>query len=120
MNKYNIVDEKWYPTKQNVTKLVDQLKNSEDIEIYDPFDEGEEFEIGNGWIYALEERFGGYEGCGEEHWVVFSIKKEGEPPTYWQIAGYYQSYHGAELDGKPYQVQQEPQMILVWKKISKK
>lgn len=43
------------------------------------------------------ERYGGHEGAGEEHWVVFSVEKD-DKIEYWEVPGWYQSHHGSEVE----------------------
>lgn len=109
-----IKDENWTPTEKNVRYLIDKLKSNDDNGDWDY--DGTEFDLGGGWIYKCEERFGGHEGAGETHYIVFSLTKE-KVVSYWQIDGYYMSYQGSELDSEPYQVKQEEKTILVWNKI---
>lgn len=109
-----LIEEDWeINNKANIELLVDNIQNNVD----DWAHEGNPINLGDNWIYELEERHGGHEGSGEEHWIVFSLRKEGvSPKRYWQIDGYYASYHGAELDGTPYEVEQKERVVTVWEK----
>lgn len=50
------------------------------------------------WKFFHEQRYGGCEGDGEEHWIVFRAEKEGESTKYFKVPGWYQSYSGSELE----------------------
>lgn len=108
IEQYEIVGPNWTPAKTNVNAILDEIK-----EVDDWCYEETKFDIGDGWIFELEERFGGHEGDGEVHWVVFSLTKE-ENKTYWQIDGYYQSYDGAYLDSDAYEVKAVEKTVIVW------
>lgn len=63
------------------------------------------------------ERYGGTEGSGEEHWVVFSVESGGDI-QYFKVPGYYQSYNGAELEFENlYEVTPGEVMVRIWNKV---
>lgn len=112
MEKYELISEDWELNPENVDNLISLLKSESDGEWkYKNF----EAELGGGWVFNLEERFGGSEGSGEIHWIVFSLSKDGQK-TFWQIDGYYASYDGAYLDGDAYEVESAEQVVTIWKK----
>lgn len=68
-----------------------------------------------GYTVSHVERHGGREGAGEEHWVVFSVEKDGAK-EHWEIPGWYQSHNGAELEiGNMFQVAPEEITVIRWK-----
>jgi len=111
--KYEIVDENWIPTQEAVEAIRRQLSKINDYN-YDY--DGSESEIGGGWIYECVERFGGGEGDGETHWIVFSLSK-GDVKKHFRINGYYQSYDGAYLDGDIEEVEEKEKVVKVWGKV---
>lgn len=97
----------WTPTQENVRKLINEereykgyggriYKEQVGYALYN--DETDEIEINAS--YTIEHLYteGGGEGDGEEHWLVFVIKKHGEIDSYWYVPGYYQSYDGGNLE----------------------
>lgn len=108
------VDKNWEPTNENLVELIYALKK-EGVE-YNYDGDYSRTDLGHGWEYKCEELFGGCEGSGEEHWIVFSLKKNNELIGYWKIEGYYASYDGAYLDGDLYKVVQREKLVLVWEK----
>lgn len=112
MEKYELINEDWELNPDNVNNLLLNLKEESGGEWkYKGF----QAEIGGGWVFELEERFGGREGSGEEHWVIFSLSKDNQK-TFWQIDGYYASYDGAYLDGDAYEVEKAEKLVTVWNK----
>lgn len=91
-----------------MNKLIEEIKDHEYWEY-----EGTTFQMDDGWRYECIERYGGYEGGGEEHWIVFKVSKDGTEKFY-KIDGYYSSYDGAYLDGTPYEVVPAEKVITVW------
>lgn len=78
----------------------------EKIDEYDIRDlEHEEIEYeGKKFIFHAEYVKGGYEGAGEEHYIILKVTHEGKD-TFWKIPGYYASYAGSELEiGNTFQV----------------
>lgn len=70
----------------------------------------------DGYTISLEQRFGGSQGAGEEHWIVLRFEKEGEETSFWLIPGWYQSYNGAELEyGDAYRVESYERVVRDWK-----
>ena len=71
----------------------------------------------DGHIFVTEEIFGGREGAGEEHWIVFSVENNGDK-KYFKVPGFYQSYDGAELNWQyTHEVQPGEKVIRVWNKV---
>lgn len=69
----------------------------------------------------VEEISGGYEGAGEEYWMILRITEkltdEKTNVTYWKIPGWYQSFHGSELEiSDLFQVYPSEKVIRVWNK----
>ena len=109
------------PTKESLIKLIEMV-GSEELKVlregikYSDFeyDEGAYVEIGD-WKISLKERFGGYEGSGEEHYLVYEVSQNGELHSYWKVPGWYQSYHGSETEWENiHQVKPVEKMIFVW------
>lgn len=62
----------------------------------------------------LTEEFGGYEGSGEEFYVVYHFKKH---DIYIRQDGYYESYEGINIDDEqPYQVFPRKELTTVYEK----
>lgn len=62
----------------------------------------------------VEEVFGGSEGDGEEYYIVFSATS-GAETKYFKIPGWYQSYHGRELEiNNTHEVVPAEKVIRVW------
>lgn len=109
MKEYNLIDDTFEINENSLCELKTQLKDNVDDWSY----ESGPVSIGGGWIYEVEERFGGREGAGETHWIVFSLEKDGNK-RYFEIDGYYGSYDGAYLDGTPYEVVPGEKVVTVW------
>jgi hypothetical protein len=109
------------PSKESLIKLKEMVYNEEltvlkDGSKYPEFEHDEEsyVEIGN-WKVILKERFGGYEGSGEEFYLVYEVSQNGEIHSYWKVPGWYQSYNGAESEWENiHQVKPVEKMIIVW------
>lgn len=54
--------------------------------------------VGNGWKVDLVETVGGSEGSGETYYLIYRFYKEGAEDKFFKIPGWYQSYHGGELE----------------------
>jgi len=89
--------ENWEPTVENVVKLLNRDDNIGD-KVRDVVRWGERYEVDvpNNWDLKSVHIEGGGEGCGEDHWAVFSLTKD-EEVKYFRVPGYYQSYNGGEL-----------------------
>jgi hypothetical protein len=108
---YELVGEEWQPFAKNVDELIDVIKDEIDDWNY----QCGPINIGGRWVFELEERYGGCEGGGDTHFVVFSLSQGGKK-RFWQIDGFYQSNYGAELDGAPFEVIPVEKTIQVWNK----
>jgi len=109
----------FYPSKESLIKLKEMVYN-EEIKTSAPYPEyfedteGTFVEIG-GYKITLKERFGGYEGAGEEHHLVYEVSKSGVVDSYWKVPGWYQSYHGAEQEWETiHRVKPVEKMVIVW------
>lgn len=101
-------------TVESVKKLVSNLDDEKETLSYS-WGKKKEYSFG-GWNFSLEERHGGREGAGEEHWVVFYAKK-GEEKRYFMVPGWYQSYNGSELEWSDlYEVEPYQKTVTDWKK----
>lgn len=71
-----------------------------------------------GITIEAEEVFGGGEGDGEEYYIVFSARSGAdEPKRYFKIPGWYQSYHGSELEiENTFEVVPGEKVVRVWNK----
>ena len=111
MEKFNLIDENWTLDAENVNTLVALIRDV----VGDWQDEGSKFEIGNGWVYELEHREGGYEGAGEVHFIVFSLSKNEENKSFWEMDGYYAIHgDGAVLDSDPFEVEEKEKVVTLW------
>jgi len=116
--KYDLINTPdWQPTTENIRHLLKDLHTVTDGE--SQWSENTPLEVGSGWIFTLLERKGGGEGDGEEHWLVYKLKNAAQAysETYWKVPGWYQSYHGAELEwSNTFQVKAVEKVITVWDK----
>jgi len=109
------------PSRESLAKLkvmVDrgELKVLKDDDKWLDFEyeAGSYVEIG-GWKITLKERFGGYEGSGEEHYLVYEVSQNGALHSYWKVPGWYQSYHGSETEwDNIHQVKPVEKMVIDW------
>lgn len=70
-----------------------------------------------GYKVTCEERYGGSEGDGEEHYVVLKFELDGVE-QYWLIPGFYQSYEGSSLEySDAYKVEPYEETVRDWRKI---
>lgn len=93
--------------EQDVKDALDGRSNS-------PWYEGKTVED-SGFKFSCIKEHGGYEGAGEEYWIVISAEREGEESTFWRIDGFYASHYGSELDWSTlHQVTPRPKTITVW------
>lgn len=97
--------ENWEPTTANVRAAMKeerQYVSWGDRKYTSPIAEiiQEEKNADYNGIYSFNhvETYGGGEGDGEEHWIVFTVNKGEEIVSYWKVPGWYQSYHGGELE----------------------
>ena len=68
------------------------------------------------FIVSAQEVRGGCEGAGEEHWVVLKVEHVGKT-SFWKVPGWYQSYHGAELEiDNTFEVVAKEVTVTVWEK----
>ena len=115
--KYNLINTPdWQRTEDNVRIVLKQLVN-EDYDV--TYEKNVALEVGSGWSFTLLERHGGGEGDGEEHWLVYKLENatQAYQETYWKVPGWYQSYHGAELEwSNTFQVKAVEKVITVWDK----
>lgn len=72
----------------------------------------------DGLLIYTAENYGGGEGDGEEHWIVLSVTDMAtNENTFWEIPGWYQSYHGSELEVEDmFQVVPAEKTVTYWKK----
>ena len=108
----------WQPTEENVRTLLKDLKDKTDGDsrYNSRYSENTTMDVGSGWSVTLAECKGGGEGDGEEHWLVYKLEKASQE-TYWKVPGWYQSYHGAELEwDNTFQVKAVEKVITVWEK----
>ena len=110
-----LIEENFKVNAKSVKSLFSEVKDNVDDYAY----EGSVTDIGFGWLYEVEECYGGGEGDGETYWIVFSLTN-GASKTYWQVDGYYASYDGGYLDGDPFQVVKKEVMKEIWVDIKKK
>jgi len=71
-------------------------------------------------IYRLmeEESFGGYEGDGEDTWVIYClINKKSDEKIYFKIHGWYNSWDGTEWNDEITIVQPKEVIKIEWKEI---
>ena len=112
--EYNLItDPNWSPTLDAVAEIRPRIQD--EIAEYDFEYVSHIHNIGQGWQYTCEKRFGGGEGDGDVHWIVFSISKD-DVKKFFKIDGWYASYDGSYLDGDMYEVKEEPVMVMEWKK----
>ena len=79
-------------------------------------DHGYEFQV-EGFRVELNEvdSYGG-EGCGDEYWIVFEVKVNGEFDGYIQANGHYSSYEGVYWDGmEPFEVVKDTKVVEYWR-----
>lgn len=76
--------------------IINILNRIDEDDIRELENEKIEYE-GKEFIFHAEYVKGGYEGAGEEHYVVLKVTHEGNE-TFWKVPGYYASYHGCELE----------------------
>lgn len=67
-------------------------------------------------VFDTVEIYGGGEGDGEEYWIVFLVQEVGaNNKYYYKVPGWYQSYHGGELEWENiYPVEPVQKVITVW------
>jgi len=88
--------------RENAKKNRYYDEDSYEVENIDSFngDSFQEFADGaenDDYIIKEEETFGGYEGAGEETWIVYSLlNKKTQEKIYFEINGYYNSWDGTE------------------------
>lgn len=115
--QYNLINTPdWQPTEENVRIVLKQLVD-EDYDVTD--EENVASEVGSGWSFTLLKRHGGREGDGEDHWLVYKLENatQAYQETYWKVPGWYQSYHGGELEwSNTFQVKPTEKVITVWEK----
>jgi len=112
------------PSRESLVKLKmmvdnDELKVLKDNDKWPDFEyeAGSYVEIG-GCKITLRERFGGYEGSGEEHYLVYEASKGGVVDSYWKVPGWYQSYHGSETEwDNIHQVKPVEKMVIDWEAV---
>ena len=69
-----------------------------------------------GHEFSHEDQHGG-EGQGEDYWIVFSVTNlvDKKDVTYYKVPGWYQSYHGSELEwDNLFEVKSVEKVINVW------
>lgn len=72
-------------------------------------------ETEDGWRTECVESYGGGEGSGEERWVVIKVIDPVANETFWEIPGFYQSYHGSEFQiDETFRVIKKQKMIDYW------
>lgn len=107
IQKEKVEMDSWTPSTENIYQLY------RDGELGDVDDEGNSMEW-NGWKIECVERFGGYEGSGEEHYIILKFIKDFRD-SHWKVPGYYASYNGAELEwDSAFQVTAKERTIIVW------
>lgn len=112
-----ITDPNWQPTPSKVGTLLSDLHDESDYA--SAYEVTKIFTVGSGWSVTLMEGYGGREGAGEEHWLVYKLENatQAYQETYWKVPGWYQSYHGAELEwSNTFQVKPTEKVIIVWEK----
>lgn len=57
----------------------------------------EKYNVNQDFSISIKEVFGGHEGGGEEHFIVFELFKNDENLGFYKVPGYYTSYNGSEL-----------------------
>lgn len=95
MNNLNLETEEtkeFFPADDTVSEL--EEKFTENGLIY----RCKEILVGNGWKVDLAEKVGGSEGEGETYYLIYRFYKEGSKDKFFKIPGWYQSYHGGELE----------------------
>jgi len=77
----------------------------------------EKYNVNQDFSILMKEVFGGHEGSGEEHFIVFELFKNGESLGFYEVPGYYQSCNGSELYWDDiYKVKPVEVMVIKWKK----
>lgn len=85
-------------------------------ELYE-FDSSSKFIEVNGVKIFTQYIKGGYEGAGEEYYIILNINNGGKI-TYWKIPGYYQSYDGVTMEPEDlYQVKPVEKTYIIWDKL---
>lgn len=114
MNKCELVDDNWRVSLVSVKTLLHALNNIGNNWRY----EIQKIDIGGGWIFEMEERHGGIEGAGEDHWVIISFSHNGRGKTFWSVPGWYSSYEGSDVDiNNTYEVKPGEKVVRVWNKV---
>ena len=118
--KYDLINTPdWQATTENIRHLLKDLHTVTDGESESRYSENTPLQVGSGWSVTLVECKGGGEGDGEEHWLVYKLENAAQAysETYWKVPGWYQSYHGAELEwNNTFQVKAVEKVITVWDK----
>jgi len=66
----------------------------------------------------LTKEFGGYEGAGEDTWLVFCLTyKETDEKVYFRLQGWYNSWDSTEWQNEPKIVQPVEVMKIEWKEV---
>jgi hypothetical protein len=84
-------------TLSRIKNLLNNSDHSDELQKHVRWETKEPLEV-EGLKFKNAERFGGREGSGEEHWIVFSVTDEKGQTQYFKVDGSYASYVGAELD----------------------
>jgi hypothetical protein len=119
--KQEAISKKESFTETEVRELLRDIENGEFEKVDEDGEEGlyclqhgrDNLKLKNGLTLEFVKSHGGYEGGGEEHWIVFKLKNQ-----YWEIPGWYQSYHGAEIEiNKTFEVKPEQKTITVYTEV---
>lgn len=81
-----------------------------DVVMNEPSDDPVDTPLG---ALRTEKTYGG-EGQGDEYWVVVSFTDSEGNVRYFQRAGWYQSFHGGELEGPTTEVTPKEKVITVY------
>lgn len=101
-----------------LSEIKNLLNENDELQEAVRYDGSSAFEIA-GVSFQNVECFGGREGAGEEHWVVFSVT-ENETTRTFKIEGSYASYVGSELDWDAVtEVESVPVTVKQWHPVSK-
>jgi hypothetical protein len=94
----------WTPNTESIYNLYKDWEETPDAFItkkersfHGMVDTGTSISFGD-WTLTNHYREGGYEGCGEEHYIILKLEKKGVLHSWWRVPGWYQSYNGSELE----------------------
>jgi len=118
--EFNDLAEAFKPDRQGVRDIINFLAkhDSPDYGLLNEWASEESdtpLKITEEYSFEFEQKEGGYEGGGEEYWVVIKLVKNGETHSYWKIPGWYQSYDGGELEwSDTYRVYPYTKLVTDW------